>query len=163
MHKGVRRDPSAGVELPMKLMIALLIIAITIGIVYEGMESYSRGQSMNIARSLMSDITHAAEQVARGGHMTTLVVNVDLDPSKVSKLEWFRIGTGQENKRVAFKIEGRDVPEQSLQAPLPFKLKNGEHYEDIPLELGKGRCVLFLRHIHSSVEGTEDFIAVWTE
>ena len=143
----------------MQLIIALMILAICLGIVYEGLDGYSRARAETLASSLARAIDTTADQVARGGNMTTLMVQVRLDESNAGRLEWFRIGTGPQFDGISYKVKGGQVHQSFVGQPL-IKSVDGL-YEEPPLELPKGSYLLNLRHVQDTREDPADFISVW--
>jgi len=154
-----RTDGSASTELPLQLIIALLVLAITMGIVYEGMDAYSKAQAETLASSLARAIDTTANQVVKGGNMTTLMVRVSDDLSSSEQIEWFKIGTGTKLDGIDYKILDGQVHKRFVGRPF-LKYEDGE-YEKAPLELGRGSFLINLRHIQDTTMDPPDFIAVW--
>jgi hypothetical protein len=155
----LRTDGSASAELPLQLIITLLVLSIAMGIVYEGMDTYRRAQADTLASSLARSIDTTANQVVKGGNMTTLMVKVSYDDSSAEKIDWFRIGEGPKHDGIYYKVAGGPVQQRFVGRPL-LKYEDGV-YEQIPLELGKGSFLINLRHVQDTTMDPQDFVAVW--
>ncbi len=153
-------DSAAAADMALQLIIALLIVSIAMGIIFEGLRAYSKAQSETAASSLAQDIESAARQAAKGGNLTTLLVRVNLDSSRVDRLTYFRIGVGDRKDGIAYKVANDDVVQRFVGRPV-LRLVDGQ-YADGPLELGQGRSILYVRHVLDPRLDPPDFIAVWS-
>jgi len=159
MAQSLRSDGSASVELPLQLVVAMLVIAITLGIVYEGMDAYTKAQSETLADSVARSIETTANQVVKGGNMTTLIVKVPFGESGADGLEWFKVGVGPKLDGIYFKVRDGDVHQRFAGRPL-LKLEDGKYVKE-PIVLGKSSLLLNLRHVQDTTMDPPDFVAVW--
>jgi hypothetical protein len=82
-----------GVEgIPLKLIIVLLIMAITIPITWRGLETYDRAQTENNLRSELEFLSTNIKQVYLSGVGNAKEVEVDFDNGIMTKIDWIEIG-----------------------------------------------------------------------
>jgi hypothetical protein len=86
-----------GVEgIPLKLIIVIVIMAITIPIAFKGLESYDRFQTENNLRSELDFLSANIKQVYLNGLGNAQDVEVDLRDGMMTKIEDVKIGDSVE-------------------------------------------------------------------
>ena len=135
-----------GVEgIPLKLIIVMVIMAITIPATFRGLESYDRFQTENNIRSELDFLSANIKQVYLSGLGNAQDVEVDFKDGMMSKVEEIQIGDSEDGiwSAIRYKLSHKDTQILLIKNPnIPMGYeKRGEFH---PLKLGAGKYTLHL-------------------
>jgi hypothetical protein len=150
-----------GVEgIPLKLIIVMVIMAITIPAALKGLEGYDRFQTENNLRSELDFLSANIKQVYLHGLGNALDVEVDFKDGMMVKVEEIKIGDSKDGiwSAIRYKLSYKNMEILLLKNPnIPMGYeKRGEF---LPLELGAGKYTIHLECKEGpdfDKDGTED-------
>jgi hypothetical protein len=155
-----------GVEgIPLKLIIVLVILAITIPITWKGLESYDRTQTERNLRSEIEFLSINIKQVYLNGMGNAVDVKVDFANGMMTKVERVQIGDSLEGiySSIRYKLNYKNTEFMVIKDP-NIPVGNYSDSEFGPLILGSGRHTIHLeckQGIDFDDDGTKDmFIEV---
>lgn len=135
-----------GVEgIPLKLIIVMVIMAITIPATFKGLESYDRFQTENNLRSELDFLSANIKQVYLNGLGNAQDVEVDFKDGMMSKVEEIKIGDSEDGiwSAISYKLSHKNMQILLLENPnIPMGYEMDGEF--LPLELGAGRYTLHL-------------------
>jgi hypothetical protein len=140
------RLPEEGVEgIPLKLIIVMVIMAITIPAAFKGLESYDRFQTENNLRSELDFLSANIKQVYLNGLGNAQDVDVNFQDGMMAKVEEIKIGDSIDGKwsTIRYKLNHKNTVIMLVKNPnIPIGYVN--HDEITPLSLGEGRHTIHL-------------------
>lgn len=129
-----------GVEgIPLKLIIVVVIMAITIPATWKGLEMYDRSQTENNLRTEIEFLTTHIKQVYLNGIGNAQDVDVDFRDGMMTSIDWIKIGDSVEGvwSSIKYKLSHKSTDFILIKNPnIPMgNLSSGEIG---PLKLGAG-------------------------
>lgn len=139
------RDRNGAVELPLRLLIALVALAIVLPIVFALFTGYSRLDVHRVIRESLDRIFINARQVAIGGNDTMRTVRVTFPSGLFNTLQSVDIGDtlrGNNLRTARYQISGEPLTTIVMSSPnVPMTNARNE-----PLKLGSGTHELIVWH-----------------
>ncbi len=136
----------SGVEgIPLKLIIVMVILAITIPATWKGLESYDRSQTENNLRSEIEFLSTHMKQVYLNGIGNAQNVDVDFKDGMMTKIEWIKIGDTVEGiwSSIRYKLSHKGDDFFLIKNP-NMPVGNVSDGEIGPLKIGAGRHTIHL-------------------
>lgn len=135
-----------GVEgIPLKLIIVMVILAITIPATFKGLERYDRFQTENNLRSELDFLSANIKQIYLNGLGNAQDVDVDFRSGLMSKVEEIQIGDSVNGiwSAIRYKLSYKNTEILLIKNPnIPMGyMIDGEF---LPLEIGAGKHTLHL-------------------
>jgi hypothetical protein len=154
-----------GVEgIPLKLIIVMVILAITIPATYKGLEAYDRFQTENSIRSELDFLALNIKQVYLNGLGNALDVEVDFRDGMMSRVEEVSLGGSKDGiqSAIRYKLSHENTQILLLKDPdIPMGYEeNGRFY---PLELGAGSHTIHLECKEGPDLDEDGFIDMFVE
>jgi hypothetical protein len=135
-----------GIEgIPFKLIIIVLIMAISLPLIWGGLESYDRTQTENDLRNELEFFITRAKQVYFGGTGNADNVEVNFRNSLFTRIEYIKIGDGPEGiwSSIRYKLNHKGVETIVIGNPnIPLAYDDNGNLKS--LELGSGRYTIHL-------------------
>ena len=150
-----------GVEgIPLKLIIVMVILAITIPVTWKGLESYDRSQTENNLRSEIEFLSTHIKQIYLNGIGNAQDVEVDFKDGMMTKIEWVKLGDSIEGiwSAIRYKLSHKSDDLFLIKNP-NIPVGNVSQGEIGPLSLGAGRQTIHLEcreGFDFDDDGTED-------
>jgi hypothetical protein len=150
-----------GVEgIPLKLIIVMVILAITIPATWKGLESYDRSQTENNLRSEIEFLSTHIKQVYLNGIGNAQDVEVDFRDGMMTKIEWIKLGDTVEGiwSSIRYKLSHKSDDFFLIKNP-NMPVGNVSGGEIGPLKIGAGRHTIHLEcreGFDFDDDGTED-------
>lgn len=150
-----------GVEgIPLKLIIIIVILAITIPITWKGLESYDRAQTERNLRSELEFLSTNIKQVYLNGMGNAVDVKVDFANGMMTKVERVQIGDSLDGiySSIRYKLNYKGTEFMVIKDP-NIPVGNYSESEFGPLVLGSGRHTIHLECKQGKDfddDGTED-------
>lgn len=135
-----------GVEgIPLKLIIVIVILAITIPAIWKGLESYDRSQTENNLRSEIEFLSTHIKQIYLNGIGNAQDVEVDFKDGMMTKIEWIKLGDSIEGiwSSIRYKLNHKSDDLFLIKNP-NIPVGNVSQGEIGPLKLGAGRQTIHL-------------------
>ena len=129
-----------GVEgIPLKLIIVMVILAITIPAAWKGLESYDRSQTENNLRTEIEFLSTYIKQVYLNGIGNAQDVEVDFKDGMMTKIDWIKIGDAVEGiwSSIGYKLGHKSADFVLIKNP-NIPIGNVSGGEIGPLTLGAG-------------------------
>lgn len=143
-----------GVEgIPLKLIIIVLIMAISIPLIWRGFESYDRTQTENNLRSELDFLVTRVKQVYFGGVGNADSVEVNFRNGLFTKIEYIKIGDSPNAiwSSIRYKLNYKGVETIVIENPnIPLAYNDNGDFKS--LELGSDRY-----RIHLECRDDKDF------
>ncbi len=101
-----------GVEgIPLKLIIMVVILAITIPVIWKGLESYDRSQTENNLKNEIEFLASHIKQIYLSGTGNARDVKVDFKDGMMSKIEWIKLGDSVDGiwSALKYKLDYQDT------------------------------------------------------
>jgi len=135
-----------GVEgIPFKLIIIVLIMALSIPLIFGGLENYDRTQTENDFRNELEFLITRAKQVYFGGTGNADNVEVNFRNSLFTRIEYIEIGDGPEGiwSSIRYKLNHKGVETIVIEHPnIPLAYNDNGNFKS--LEIGSGRFTIHL-------------------
>lgn len=135
-----------GVEgIPLKLIIVVVILAITIPMIWKGLESYDRSQTENNLRSEIDFLSMHIKQVYLNGLGNAQDVEVDFNDGMMTKIERVEIGDSVQGlwSSIRYKLSHKSLEYLLIKNP-NIPMGNVSNGEVGPLSCGPGRYTIHL-------------------
>ncbi|UCG68134.1 MAG: hypothetical protein JSV09_09925 [Thermoplasmata archaeon] len=135
-----------GVEgIPLKLIIVVVIVAITVPLAWKGLESYDRIQTENNLRAELEFLSTNIKQIYLNGIGNAQDVNVDFVDGMMTKIERIEIGDTIEgiSSSIRYKLNYKDTEFIIIENP-NVPLGNMDQDEIRPLSMGSGRHTIHI-------------------
>jgi hypothetical protein len=146
--------------IPLKLIIIVVILAITIPITFKGLESYDRTQTERNLRSELEFLSTTIKQVYLNGMGNAVDVEVDLADGMMTKIENVQIGDTLDGiySSIRYKLNYKSTEFMVIKNP---NIPVGRYSESEfgPLILGSGKHTIHLeckQGIDFDDDGAED-------
>lgn len=135
-----------GVEgIPLKLIIVLVIVAITVPIAWKGLEGYDRVQTENNLRTELEFLSTNIKQIYLNGIGNAQDVKVDFTDGMMTKIERIEIGDTIEgiSSSIRYKLNYKRTEFMVIENP-NIPLGNMTQGQIGPLSIGSGRHTIHL-------------------
>ncbi|UCE37754.1 MAG: hypothetical protein JSW00_00450 [Thermoplasmata archaeon] len=150
-----------GVEgIPLKLIIVLVILAITLPLIWKGLESYDRSQTESNLISEIEFLSINIKQVYLNGMGNAVDVNVDFANGMMTKIDWVKIGDSIQGiwSSIQYKLSYKSSDYVLIKDPnIPFGNISNSVFG--PLRVASGKHTIHLEckeGIDFDSDGTED-------
>ena len=152
-------DRNGVIEFPFKILIIVVVLAITLPLIFSGLDKYTEAQNYNQVEREVDRLKNAVVQVYSQGENASLVVEVEFPDS----LEYVKLGS----KIAIYSEKTQKTYVNPLSYAIFFKMENDkEEFEivrssakgipitnntagDGPLEFGSGRSSVFFTKLYS--------------
>ena len=135
-----------GIEgIPFKLIIIVLVMALSIPLIFGGLENYDRTQTENDLRNELEFLITRAKQVYFGGTGNAGNVEVNFRSSLFTRIEYMQIGDGPEGiwSSIRYKLNHKGVETMVIENPnIPLAYNDNGNLKS--LELGSGSYTIHL-------------------
>lgn len=141
----ISAEENGVVGIPLKLIIVIVILAITIPATFKGLESYDRFQTENNIRSEIDFLAANIKQVYLSGLGNAQDVDVDFNDGMMSKVEEITLGDSIDGifTAIRYKLSHRSSQIMLLKDPdVPIGYEEKGIF--LPLQLGAGAHTIHL-------------------
>ena len=135
--------------LPLKMIIIVIIMAITIPLIFLGLMSYDKGQTESNVKNEVEKIVTTIKQCINGANGTKLPLDVSLNNGMFADFEYVKIGDSMDGKyrfSIRYKLSNEDEVVRLIGKDTLVTNENG----DGAVHLGPGSYKLSFTHIVTS-------------
>lgn len=146
--------------IPLKLIIVVVILAITIPVTWKGLEGYDRSQTESNLRTEIEFLSTHIKQVYLNGIGNAQDVEVNFRDGMMTKIEWIKLGDTVEGiwSSIRYKLSHKSDDFLLIKNP-HIPMGNVSNGEIGPLKIGAGRHKIHLEcreGFDFDDDGTED-------